>query len=411
MAGISQSPVENNNSTLKLKGTHPISKAQTSNALAPPDALYSNIKTFTDFVTNENAKNQAGNLITALVADSIGLVGGSAPFELKQFSFSVINFNQTDVTARPRIRFYEADGPNGSPGTLIGGLSFAPITFTANSYQIFFNNPAPGAYVFNNRSFWAGMTFDDNGGTTGATLAQMNNLGQGVFNPIDIGNSTNGAFITDTAGGFYFSNPVGKVYNVPERSFNFGWEFISSTSLPVILKDLQVTNQGSANLLKWTTSQESNSSHFIIERSADGKNFSEIGKLNAAGNSSLPLQYNYSDDNPLSGMNFYRLEMVDKDNARKMSDIVSIRNLSASGMSIYPNPAYKSITIELIAAKMENAQIIVTDMNGSKVLQGQASLNSGMNKVAFDVSTLSAGVYNVNVRTAEGTQSIKINKL
>lgn len=410
---FAQKPTDNSGTTLKLVKSYSITTAKPSGNLAvAPDALYSNVTTYAqDALANEEAANQDGNIITALVADSIGFVGGSAPFTLKQFSFSVVNYNTVPVTARPRVRFYKADGANGKPGSIITGATFNPITFEPSSIQVFNATVDPVNYVFTDRSFWVGITFDNNIGATGATLAQMNRLGQAIFNPIDLGNSTDGVFITDAAGSFFSANPVGQVYNVPDRQFNFGWQFVSSKPLPIILKDFQVNKRGSANQLNWTTSQESNSSHFTIERSADGNNFSQIGKVNAAGNSSVTLKYQFTDELPLSGLNYYRLKLVDKDNSQKTSDIVSIRNSSSSLMNVYPNPASNSVTIELHNEKAEVAQVEVTDMNGSRVLQSQVNLNSGLNRVPFNVSTLPSGVYNLNVKTSTGSQSIKISKL
>ena len=346
-----------------------------------------------------------------MVADSLGFAGGKAPYGIKQVFFTCTNLNSVDVTVRILLRFYEADrGDSAWPGTYIAGYTFEPVTIPAY-YNLYSVNTDPSVLKTNKSAIYAGLIYDNNLGATGATIDQMNQLGQGMFNPIDIGKSTDNIFVTDSAGLYNGSDPIGRVYGFMPVQINPGWQLISANPLPILLQDFKVTKQGEFNQLKWTTSQESNSSHFIIERSADGNNFSELGNVNAAGNSSLSLHYQFTDENPVNGINYYRLRLEDKDNSQKVSDIISVRNSILSGINVYPNPAKGSITIELSAVKSENAQIEITNMNGSKVLQSQAAFVSGKNKIFLNVSALPAGVYNVNVKTALGIKTIKISKM
>ena len=376
------------------------------------DALYSNITTLEYPMPNEGATDRSGNIITNMVADSLGFAGGKAPYGIKQVFFTCTNLNPVDVTIRVLLRFYEADrGDSAWPGTYIAGYTFEPVTIPAYNINLYSVNTDPSVLKTKKSAIYAGLIYDNNHGATGATIDQMNQLGQGKFQPIDVGTSTDNIFVTDSAGLYDSSDPVGRVYGFMPVEINPGWQLISATPLPIILKDFQATKQGSTNQLKWTTSQESNGNHFIIERSADGNNFNEIGEVNAAGNSSLPLKYQFTDENPLNGINYYRLRLIDKDNSQKVSDIVSVRNSFVSRMTIYPNPAKNLITIELSAEKIENAQIDITDLNGAKVLRSHATLTSGTNKVTFNIGSLPAGIYNVNVKTTSGSQTIKISKL
>jgi hypothetical protein len=201
-------------SRLKLVKTFKLNSARVeAPAAVDPDALYSNVTTFSgQAFANGGAALQAGNIITTLVADSLGLIG-TPPFSVGSFTFSVVNFNTVDVSARPRIRFYANDGPAGSPGTLITGLSFNPITFTASTTQLFDTGPLATPFEVTTQAIWAGITFDDNTGASGATLDQLNNLGQAFFGPIDRGSSTDNIFATDTAGAFLADNPTGTTGN------------------------------------------------------------------------------------------------------------------------------------------------------------------------------------------------------
>jgi hypothetical protein len=58
-------------------------------------------------------------------------------------------------------------------------------------------------------------------------------------------------------------------------------------------------------LLKWQTAFEQNSKHFIIQRSVDGVNFSNLATIAAAGNAADIRNYSYQ-DNSLSDLpSFY----------------------------------------------------------------------------------------------------------
>src|SRR5262249_21335171 len=170
--------------------------------------------------------NQSGNTITNFVADDIQPLAGFAGRSVTNFSLSVANLNTTAVTARPRVRIFLPDGPNLGPGTAIATLNFPQATFTGSSISLIVSGKlGPTQFVIPSSSFfWAGVAFDDFGGTTGATLAQMNNLGQGVFNPPTVGISDDVYFIT-TDPGVPGNSPPGSQRNFGGTPVaNFGWQ-------------------------------------------------------------------------------------------------------------------------------------------------------------------------------------------
>jgi len=196
---------------------------------------YSNITNFTGSAfANGGAAVLSGNGITRLQADDINFAAGAAGQLINRFDFNVANLNTTAVSARARVRFY-ADNA-GAPGTLITGFSFSPISFGANSVGTFFTTLVPASQftVPANGKMWAGMTFDNNTGATGATIAQLNNLGQGLFNPPTIGSSADVLFLTTAAGSNFVSNPAGGTLNFGGNPVvaNTGWAF-TITAAPV----------------------------------------------------------------------------------------------------------------------------------------------------------------------------------
>ena len=399
-------------SQVKLLKTYNINSRVQAPAAVDPDALYSNVTTYSGSASrNGGAELQAGNTITVLVADSLGLVG-APPFSVGSFSFSVVNFNAADISARPRIRFYAADGPAGTPGTLVTGYTFDPITFTAMSVQVFNTGTLASAFAVTTQAIWAGITFDDNSGATGATLAQMNDLGQGLFDPIDRGSSTNDFFETDAAGSFLADNPTGTTFDFGGAPLaNFGWEIVSSVPLPLTLNNFKIQRNGLVNILSWNTSQELNSNYFSIEHSSNGINFTKIGEVKAVGNSSVAQTYQFRDIHPVKGTNYYRLHMVDLNNTGKYSEVKSVKNTGSVNFTIYPNPVKNTIQVNMDADKTEMADVSITDLNGRKVYGHQFSVRQGNNNFPVEVHNFPKGTYYLKVQLSNGTYTNKFNKL
>lgn len=192
---------------------------------------YSNVTTFSGSgFPNGGATNQAGNTITRLVADDIQTIAAAFGRTTTQFTFSIANFNSVAVTARPRVRFYDNNGTGGGPGTILAGFSFNPISFAVGVQNF---NAAAAFTIPLDGSFWAGITFDDNTGATGITPAQLDLLGQGIWNAPTIGSSADTIFITTAAGSFLANNPAGGQNNFGGAPVaNFGWAFVVSVPEP-----------------------------------------------------------------------------------------------------------------------------------------------------------------------------------
>jgi hypothetical protein len=100
--------------------------------------------------------------------------------------------------------------------------------------------------------------------------------------------------------------------------------------LPVTLVSFFAKKENQAALLQWTTSYETNSAFFEIQRSENGKDWHALGQVAAGGESKALLQYAFTDSNPISGgsskgENLYRLKMVDTDERFAYSMIRSLR--------------------------------------------------------------------------------------
>ena len=131
---------------------------------------------------------------------------------------------------------------------------------------------------------------------------------------------------------------------------------LALATAPAFLKEFNVTKQGNNNaLLSWTTTQEYNVSHFVLERSwSQTSGWTFVGEVKAKGNSNTPSGYSFTDANVYDGRSaskvaFYRIRVLDLDQTEKYFPIRSLR-FSATGakeIAIYPNPAKDGFTITI----------------------------------------------------------------
>jgi glucose/arabinose dehydrogenase len=195
-------------------------------------------------------------------------------------------------------------------------------------------------------------------------------------------------------------------------SFYFG---SANITLPVglIVFNGSLQPNGSA-LLNWKTANEQNSSHFIIERSADGNNFNTIGRVAASGNTTVTTNYPYTDNDAAIQQQpqlYYRLKIVDNNGEFGYSNIVIISFASLTKITVYPIPAHNSINVNIQAAASGDAQLQVIDNSGHIVLHNTATLLKGSNDLNINLQKLGAGPYYLKVTGNGFDKKVKIQKL
>jgi len=181
-------------------------------------------------------------------------------------------------------------------------------------------------------------------------------------------------------------------------------------ALPVTIVNFDAKRSGNVNNLSWVTTQESNASRFVVERSTDGKNFNEIGFVAAFGNSSTAKNYRFVDAAPNKGNNYYRLRLVNNDNSFRFSEIKNVKHLSYAEMMVSPNPVAQNMRVLVEADKTEKATLFITDLAGRRVFNTSVNIVEGNNTLNIPVSTLNSGSYVVTIQLANQTLVKKINK-
>jgi Secretion system C-terminal sorting domain len=180
----------------------------------------------------------------------------------------------------------------------------------------------------------------------------------------------------------------------------------NSVLLPLNLLSFVGEARENTAFLQWQTSNEVNTAYFLIERSQDGRNFSPVGKQDARGNFAGVSSYNFTDQTPLEGTNYYRLKQVDLDGKFAYSPTLSL-TFAGESMLLFPNPNVGKFDIRLPAhAKNKPVRIQIIDATG-RVLSTESLAYPETNGLLID-KKLAKGVYIINITTTEKTYRQKM---
>jgi hypothetical protein len=159
---------------------------------------------------------------------------------------------------------------------------------------------------------------------------------------------------------------------------------------------------------------EKNVSHFAIERSVNGSDYSDIGMIFTNGDSDIERDYSFSDDvkNMSKKVVYYRLKMVDLDGRFEYSP-VRVINVGAQSETVsilaYPNPVTDNLRITL-PSTWQNNKITIDIVNTNGQVMKRITNNRASQTETLDVRDLAVGLYMVRVSNGSETAVQRIIK-
>lgn len=221
-----------------------------------------------------------------------------------------------------------------------------------------------------------------------------------AFNPFNTTLPTGWSYTgTNVNGTADLTNKTGSINTVVVNNANvinqnFG---VLDEALPVKLALFNASKENTSVKLDWITTAEINNYGFTIQRSNDGKIWNDIAFENSKarnGVSNEPLVYTYTDYQPQTGNNLYRLMQTDFDGKYEFSSVQLIYFESFelnNAIKVYPNPVSNTLSIEGLYG---NETIIITDILGKTVFK-QTTSNNKMQ--VLNLEKLIPGIYQINV--------------
>jgi len=177
--------------------------------------------------------------------------------------------------------------------------------------------------------------------------------------------------------------------------FTFGIPF--NTPLPLSIIDFNGREEGETAVLGWTTVNESNTDHYELEKSTDGKNFSVIAEVRALHNATRTYSFT---DNRFGQSSYYRLKEVNIGGSGSYTHIVFLqKDKGRLQAGLYPNPARDYLYIN-VPGNSGLYDVQVYDGLGKLVLYRQQVAG----KAGIALSGLAAGSYRVQISGSDGAR-------
>lgn len=167
------------------------------------------------------------------------------------------------------------------------------------------------------------------------------------------------------------------------------YRYPTNVVLPINLLFFSARKNAESVLVQWKVAAQLNGTDFKIERSNDGRNFTEIGFVNW-NNSNGDQSYQFVDNNPQSGKNIYRLKQVEITGEVNYSASKSVNFGNAKQLSVYPNPATVSLTIDTKA----DSKILLFTAAGQSV---KIDVTRSANQAVLNTLSLQPGAYILQV--------------
>ncbi len=225
--------------------------------------------------------------------------------------------------------------------------------------------------------------------------------------PIDAGNTTYDYTVTKPGTYSYVCSF--------HESFGMVASFTATGVTPVTLSAFSISTQNKKPILTWTTETELNVDYFSIRKSENGRDFTEIAKVPAAGNSVTEKNYTYLDNQLSTGISYvyYTLASVDKDGNTQLSPIKIYENKMAVAkliISLSPNPVGRMghLMLQFNAAKAGNMIASLSDMQGRIVLKTSLSADRGVNNGHIHLGGIPAGIYTISFNLDGITEAYKV---
>ncbi len=168
-------------------------------------------------------------------------------------------------------------------------------------------------------------------------------------------------------------------------------------------------NAGRAIALQWLTNTVEESEAFILERSADGQNFTPLKSIHQFSNNRIDAFFKELDNTPLIGQNYYRLKQQLKNGEATYTSIKLVNfQVDLKAITVFPNPATEMLNVQLSEYAGKASTIQLFDAYGR--LQKELALEiTPKSFVSIPLIGMSNGLYYLKIQV--GNQLITSKKV
>ncbi|ARK09331.2 T9SS type A sorting domain-containing protein [Fibrella sp. ES10-3-2-2] len=162
--------------------------------------------------------------------------------------------------------------------------------------------------------------------------------------------------------------PFNGSYQLNNRTISYASPACANAVLPVTLLSFTAKAEADRVQLAWSTTSEQNADRFVVERSTDLGEYSIVGDVAAKGTTDTRQYYGLTDEQPLPGINYYRLRQIDRTGLQQtfkpISVVVDPESLAAV---VYPNPTSDSRIHLRLRNAADNATLRLLTLTGQAI--------------------------------------------
>ena len=199
------------------------------------------------------------------------------------------------------------------------------------------------------------------------------------------------------------NNAAGTITSINAGIINFSPFALASSSaienpLPVVFADVKAYEKNNGVQIEWSNLTEKDVAEYTVERSANGRDFSAIGKQSPTSNQNDKASYDAFDAIPGAGANYYRIKAEETTGKIVYSKILSVNiGKESHGLRLYPNPVNgNQVTIILSNLKRGQYNLRIINTAGQDVYKQIISNQSRTLTQTLNIpSSVKPGVYSM----------------
>jgi hypothetical protein len=154
--------------------------------------------------------------------------------------------------------------------------------------------------------------------------------------------------------------------------------------------------------LFWSLNKQNNTNYFIIERSNDGLDWTEVERTKAAEFCNIPMYYELYDDRAPNELCFYRIKIQYLDAHEEVS-AVSVVDVSNREEYLTSFLTYKTYRFSIVySGNIQDVKYVITDMKGQKVYF--PVVKQEKNKIILDLKEAPDQDYTLTMKAPGGKE-------
>ncbi|MEP7373060.1 MAG: T9SS type A sorting domain-containing protein [Chitinophagaceae bacterium] len=178
--------------------------------------------------------------------------------------------------------------------------------------------------------------------------------------------------------------------------FTLGSISFLDNPLPVLFANVKAYEKNDGVQIEWSNMTEKDVANYVVERSANGSDFSAISQQLPTSNQNDKVDYSAFDANPLQAINYYRIKAIETTGKIVYSKILSVTiGTTSQSLRLYPNPVRgNQVNISMSNIKRGQYTLRIINTIGQDIFrQTINNQSSNMTQILDLPASIKAGVY------------------